>query len=84
MITLCQNCGNEFEAQRTTAKYCSDKCRVQASRKHQQTDVYFNARSMIFRIEKDMNKQDAIGTLKNLRDAIEETLKKLEAAKSTK
>lgn len=29
----CQNCGIEMDKQRRTAKYCSPKCRVTASRK---------------------------------------------------
>jgi endogenous inhibitor of DNA gyrase (YacG/DUF329 family) len=28
----CAQCGNEFEAQRTTARFCSDKCRVYFNR----------------------------------------------------
>jgi len=34
MIKICENkkCGKEFKAKRETAKYCSDKCRVKASR----------------------------------------------------
>lgn len=32
MIKTCNNCNNEFDAKRVTAEYCSDKCRVQASR----------------------------------------------------
>ena len=27
MIMKCLQCGNEFDAARSTAKYCSDKCR---------------------------------------------------------
>ncbi len=29
----CENCNDEFEPKRSTAKYCSDSCRVEASRK---------------------------------------------------
>lgn len=29
----CTTCGNLFEAKRSTAKYCSDRCRVQAQRR---------------------------------------------------
>lgn len=32
-IKNCESCGNEFEAKRKTAKYCSAKCRVEAARK---------------------------------------------------
>ena len=32
MNKICTNCGNEFEAKRETARYCSDKCRVAHSR----------------------------------------------------
>lgn len=32
MIKLCQHCGREFEAQRSTARYCCDNCRVRAFR----------------------------------------------------
>ena len=28
----CQECGKGFEAKRSTARYCSDKCRVRANR----------------------------------------------------
>lgn len=31
-MTVCENCGNEFQAKRSTAKYCSDSCRVNAAR----------------------------------------------------
>lgn len=34
MITLkCQECGNDFPAQRTSAKFCSTKCRVKFNSK---------------------------------------------------
>jgi endogenous inhibitor of DNA gyrase (YacG/DUF329 family) len=29
----CSTCGDYFDAKRSTAKYCSDRCRVQAQRK---------------------------------------------------
>ena len=32
MTKICTNCGNEFEAKRETARYCSDKCRIAHSR----------------------------------------------------
>ena len=32
MNKICTNCGNEFEAKRETARYCSDKCRIAHSR----------------------------------------------------
>jgi len=36
MLTLkCQECNNEFEAQRTSAKFCSPKCRVKFNTKEQ-------------------------------------------------
>ena len=36
MLTLkCQECNNEFEAQRTSAKFCSTKCRVKFNSKEQ-------------------------------------------------
>jgi hypothetical protein len=28
----CQHCGNQFEAQRITAKYCSDSCKTKANK----------------------------------------------------
>lgn len=33
MKKKCDSCGNSFEAKRSTAKYCSGRCRVQAQRK---------------------------------------------------
>lgn len=30
MITVCAFCGKHFQARRSTAKYCSDKCRKRA------------------------------------------------------
>lgn len=37
MITLkCQECGNEFSAQRSSAKFCSTKCRVKFNSKEEQ------------------------------------------------
>ena len=30
----CLNCNNSFESKRESAKYCSDKCRVQWNRKN--------------------------------------------------
>ncbi len=33
-VTLrCQNCGRSFEAQKSTAEYCSGRCRAAASRR---------------------------------------------------
>ena len=32
MNKICTNCGNEFEAKRESARFCSDKCRVAHSR----------------------------------------------------
>lgn len=32
MRKACDTCGDNFEAKRRTAKYCSDRCRVQAQR----------------------------------------------------
>ena len=32
MTKICTNCGNEFEAKRETARYCSDKCKKVHSR----------------------------------------------------
>ncbi|MDD7369527.1 MAG: hypothetical protein SOW20_04520 [Berryella intestinalis] len=32
MIKSCEICGREFVAQRSTAKYCSNKCRLMAQR----------------------------------------------------
>jgi hypothetical protein len=29
---ICTTCENEFEAERSTAKFCSDKCRVKSNR----------------------------------------------------
>lgn len=78
MTTICQNCENEFEAQRASAKFCSDKCRVQFNRKQKESDAYFDVRSAIFRIAKNTDKHAAIETLKNLRQAIDDTLRKLE------
>ncbi len=33
MTIRCQNCGRPFEAQKSTAKYCSGKCRAVDARK---------------------------------------------------
>ena len=33
MTSRCQHCKRPFEAQRSTAKYCSGKCRAEDSRK---------------------------------------------------
>lgn len=35
MTVACANCGKEFGAQRKTAKYCTSKCRVAATRARQ-------------------------------------------------
>ena len=32
MNKICTNCGNEFEAKRETARFCSDKCKKAHSR----------------------------------------------------
>lgn len=32
MITECVICGREFQARRSTAKYCSNRCRLMAQR----------------------------------------------------
>ena len=32
MNKICTNCGNEFEAKRESARFCSDKCRIAHSR----------------------------------------------------
>lgn len=32
MIKNCEVCGAEFQAQRSTAKYCSNRCRIMAKR----------------------------------------------------
>lgn len=31
---MCLNCATRFDAQRSSAKFCSDLCRVQYNRKH--------------------------------------------------
>ena len=36
MIVKCQWCERDFEAQRSTAKYCSDRCRVASNRDNPQ------------------------------------------------
>jgi len=38
MLKKCENCSNNFEAKRATAKYCSAKCRVNANRGLSVTD----------------------------------------------
>jgi len=35
----CSNCGNEFTSSRKDAKYCSDSCRVTASRERKQNEI---------------------------------------------
>ncbi len=39
MTIRCQNCGRPFEAQKSTAKYCSGKCRAEGSRKRRERDM---------------------------------------------
>lgn len=36
----CEYCGDEFEAKRKTAKYCSDACKLKANRAPQKTTTY--------------------------------------------
>lgn len=31
-MNICQHCGNTYEAERVTSKFCGDKCRVKAYR----------------------------------------------------
>jgi hypothetical protein len=33
-VTKCLNCGNEFQPQRKTAKFCCSSCRVKYNRNH--------------------------------------------------
>lgn len=35
MIKVCEECGRAFEAQRSTAKFCSQRCRLRAHRQGQ-------------------------------------------------
>ena len=81
MTVICENCKKPFEAQRTSARFCSDKCRVQHNRKKKESDAYFDVRSTIYRISKDMEKTEAIETLKNLKLAIDDVLSLLEKNK---
>jgi len=78
MTVICENCKTAFTAKRTSARFCSTKCRVQWNRKKSENDTYFDVRSAIYRISKDMEKHEAIETLKNLRAAIDDVLKGLE------
>ncbi len=39
MTNLCQYCKRPFEAQKSTAKYCSGKCRAEDSRKRQKREI---------------------------------------------
>ncbi len=39
MTIRCQNCGRSFEAQKSTAKYCSGKCRAVDSRKRRDEGI---------------------------------------------
>ena len=32
-VAKCESCGREFDAKRSTAKYCSDRCRQRAHRR---------------------------------------------------
>jgi hypothetical protein len=41
-MKTCESCGIEFEPKRSTAKYCSDKCRVTASRVSVTNDTVSN------------------------------------------
>lgn len=44
-MAICQQCGKDFQAQRVTAKFCSDVCRVKSHRKakEQTIEPLFNA-----------------------------------------
>lgn len=39
MAIKCLKCGNEFESKRSTAKYCSDRCRKLAFQKNGKVSV---------------------------------------------
>jgi hypothetical protein len=75
MKVKCQNCETVFEAQRTTAKFCSDKCRVQFNRKQKDDGLYFDARAAIFAVATKIEKSASEQLLRNLRDAIDEYLR---------
>jgi len=58
MLTLkCQECNNEFEAQRTSAKFCSPKCRVKFNSKSEEPkNVYGVEMSTVSEINKEFFK----------------------------
>ncbi len=39
MTNLCQHCKRSFQAQKSTAKYCSGRCRAEDSRKRQKREI---------------------------------------------
>lgn len=39
VTSVCEHCGNEYQKARTTAKYCSDTCRVKAHRKAKEAKI---------------------------------------------
>lgn len=51
--TDCLECGKEFEAKRSTAKFCSAKCRQRHNRKHRnQVNVVHEAMTIIDAVER--------------------------------
>ncbi len=39
MTNLCQHCKRPFQAHKSTAKYCSGKCRAEDSRKRHKREI---------------------------------------------
>ena len=60
MNKTCENCGNPFEAQRETAKYCSHKCQVSYLRKASKGDVSITEQPEDVTLSVTLNKKDAV------------------------
>lgn len=79
MKRACQNCGDSFEAKRTTAKFCSTKCRVAYMRsKHRVESDLSVALETIFTLGQEIddgtNARDAAIQLMEMRKTIDKYL----------
>jgi len=78
----CHSCGNEFEAKRTTAKFCSTKCRVAYMRsKHRVESDLSVAMETIFTLGQEIddgtNAYSAAIQLREMRKTIDKYLPNL-------
>lgn len=53
MLKICENCGREFVARRSTAKYCSNICRVRAQRLVVRRPRYYEVPEVTFSMTVD-------------------------------